>query len=262
MNEMKIWFLEKKVRQIELDMQKHDTKIMFMKEKLYCSNNNREERKYHTPKAARKRPFKKINGQNHTYHDPDEATDLCTRLDDLIVNISGDEADFHQDDRAYKSIENLEEIKQTEISEQQKTDGGNNIIQQTNIQPATNCKQIPSDNTTASDTTLPICPINTITILDASSNNNPVTSSNDNSTSPDATSIPIAKPACQSNKCTLSLLTFNVEGYRSNKLYLEKISNRADIIFVQEHWLYKHEKHIIGTEFSEFQCHAKSFDED
>ncbi|CAC5365304.1 unnamed protein product [Mytilus coruscus] len=197
----------------------------------------------------------------------------------------GDEADFHQDDRANKSTESekkpgpffrnshskkstsegsrtnptprpqtqkqtytitdLEEIKQAEISEQQKTVGGNNIIQQSSIQPATNCKQIPSDNTVASDTTTPICPIKTTTILAASSNSNPVTSSNDNSTPPDATSIPTAKPACQSNKCTLSLLIFNVEGYRSNKLYLEQISNRADIICVQEHLLYKHEKHRI-----------------
>ena len=31
---------------------------------------------------------------------------------------------------------------------------------------------------------------------------------------------------------------------------------------MQEHWLYKHEKHIIGTEFSDCQCHVKSFDED
>ncbi|VDI60449.1 Hypothetical predicted protein [Mytilus galloprovincialis] len=149
----------------------------------------------------------------------------------------------------------LEEIKQAEISESQKTGKGNNIIQQTNVQSAT--EQISANNTTASDPAPPACPTNTTTTLDTSSNSNPVTSS-----SPDATSIPTAKSVRQSNKCTISLLTFNVEGYRSNKLYLEKISNRADIIFVQEHWLYKHEKHIIGTEFSDFQCHVKSFDED
>ncbi|CAC5365305.1 unnamed protein product [Mytilus coruscus] len=56
MNEMKIGFLEQKVRQIELDMQKHDTKIMFMNEKLYCSNNNREEQKSHS-KGSQKTSF-------------------------------------------------------------------------------------------------------------------------------------------------------------------------------------------------------------
>ncbi|VDI73463.1 Hypothetical predicted protein [Mytilus galloprovincialis] len=80
----------------------------------------------------------------------------------------------------------LEEIKQAEISESQKTGEGNNIIQQTNVQPAT--EQISANNTTASDPAPPTCPTNTTTTLDTSSNSNPVTSS-----SPDATSIPTAK---------------------------------------------------------------------
>ncbi|VDI51418.1 Hypothetical predicted protein [Mytilus galloprovincialis] len=262
MNEMKIWFLEQKVRQIELDMHKHDTKIMYMNEKIHNTNNTRKEENHHAPKEARKRTFQSNSSQNHTNNFPDDATDLCTRLDDLIVNMRGPffRNSHSKEGTAKGSRTNstptrklqkqthsitdlqLEEIKQAEISESQKTSKGNNIIQQTNVQSAT--EQISANNTTASDPAPPACPTNTTTTLDTSSNSNPVTSS-----SPDATSIPTAKSVRQSNKCTISLLTFNVEGYRSNKLYLEKISNRADIIFVQEHWLYKHEKHIIGTEF-------------
>ncbi|VDI05596.1 Hypothetical predicted protein [Mytilus galloprovincialis] len=228
MNEMKIWFLEQKVRQIELDMHKHDTKIMYMNEKIHNTNNTRKEENHHAPKEARKRTFQSNSTQNHTNNFPDDATDLYTRLDDLIVNMRGDETDFINDDGANSFNENeinqdhfletpiprkvrlkeaeqiptptqklqkqthsitdlqLEEIKQAEISESQKTSKGNNIIQQTNVQSAT--EQISANNTTASDPAPPACPTNTTTTLDTSSNSNPVTSS-----SPDATSIPTAK---------------------------------------------------------------------
>ncbi|CAC5401570.1 unnamed protein product [Mytilus coruscus] len=119
-----------------------------------------------------------------------------------------------------KPSANLTNVDNTDMSNGQHIWSVNDSITQASRYP-----QI----TSASDTTQPICPINTSTILDASSNGSPVTTSNDNPTPPDAASIPIAKPACQSNKCTLSLLTFNAVLDEIAEI-VEKYGATADII--------------------------------
>jgi hypothetical protein len=43
----------------------------------------------------------------------------------------------------------------------------------------------------------------------------------------------------------LSILSFNIEGFSANKLYLELLTRRSDIIFMQEHWIHSWGKREI-----------------
>ncbi|CAG2239857.1 unnamed protein product [Mytilus edulis] len=72
--------------------------------KKYNTNNIR--RKKIIIQRSQKHAFQSNSSQNHTNNFPDDATDLCTRLDDLIVNMRGDETDFINDDRANSFNEN------------------------------------------------------------------------------------------------------------------------------------------------------------
>jgi len=64
-------------------------------------------------------------------------------------------------------------------------------------------------------------------------------------------------------KCTnLNILSFNVEGFNSNKLYLELLSKRSDIILMQEHWLHSRETSKISHGFKDFLNHTKCFDDE
>ncbi|CAG2247185.1 unnamed protein product [Mytilus edulis] len=47
----------------------------------------------------------------------------------------------------------------------------------------------------------------------------------------------------------------------SNLVYLYKLIKRSDIILLQEHWLYSHEKDNLYTNFTDFNCHIKCFDD-
>lgn len=60
----------------------------------------------------------------------------------------------------------------------------------------------------------------------------------------------------------LNILSFNIESFTSNKLYLDTLSKRADIILLQEHWLYEREKYLLEEYLSNFICAIKCFDED
>ncbi|CAC5422160.1 unnamed protein product [Mytilus coruscus] len=60
---------------------------------------------------------------------------------------------------------------------------------------------------------------------------------------------------------SLNLLTFNIEGFNSNKLYLETLSKRSDILFLQEHWLHSYEKHKLDEFLQDFICYTKCFDD-
>jgi hypothetical protein len=44
---------------------------------------------------------------------------------------------------------------------------------------------------------------------------------------------------------TLTLVTINIEGFHGNQVYLQTLSNRADILLLQEHWLHTFEKHKL-----------------
>ncbi|CAG2198388.1 unnamed protein product [Mytilus edulis] len=60
---------------------------------------------------------------------------------------------------------------------------------------------------------------------------------------------------------SLNLLTFNIEGFNSNKLYLETLSKRSDILLLQEHWLHSYEKHKLDEFLQDFICYTKCFDD-
>ncbi|CAG2194398.1 unnamed protein product [Mytilus edulis] len=59
----------------------------------------------------------------------------------------------------------------------------------------------------------------------------------------------------------LNILSFNIEGLTSNLVYLYKLIKQFDIILLQEHWLYSHEKDNLYTNFTDFNYHIKCFDD-
>ncbi|VDI37463.1 Hypothetical predicted protein [Mytilus galloprovincialis] len=59
----------------------------------------------------------------------------------------------------------------------------------------------------------------------------------------------------------LNIFSFNFEGLTSNLVYLYKLIKRSDNILLQEHWLYSHEKDNLYTNFTDFNCHIKCFDD-
>lgn len=61
----------------------------------------------------------------------------------------------------------------------------------------------------------------------------------------------------------LSILSFNIEGFSANKLYLELLTRRSDIIFMQEHWIHSWGKREIEDfmDILDFKSHIKCFDD-
>ena len=64
------------------------------------------------------------------------------------------------------------------------------------------------------------------------------------------------------NSDNLTVVTFNIEGLTSNKLYLETLARRADIILLQEHWLHKYENSKLQECLDNFICFSKCFDDE
>ncbi|CAG2187365.1 SPPL3 [Mytilus edulis] len=118
-------------------------------------------------------------------------------------------------------------------------------------------KNFPKDNTN------PTCASTSISIPTkptSASNDANVQSNQSNST----------KLTCEShdlkghNKKPITILSFNIEGFTSNKLYLENLSKRADIIFMQEHWVHSWEKNKIEDFMDNlnFISHIKCYDDE
>lgn len=48
----------------------------------------------------------------------------------------------------------------------------------------------------------------------------------------------------------MTVATFNIEGFTSNKLYLNTLAKRADSILLQEHWLHSYESNKIEDQIN------------
>ena len=68
---------------------------------------------------------------------------------------------------------------------------------------------------------------------------------------------------CNSKNAPLSILSFNIEGFSANKLYLELLTRRSDIIFMQEHWIHSWGKRELEDfmDILDFKSHIKCFDD-
>ena len=64
------------------------------------------------------------------------------------------------------------------------------------------------------------------------------------------------------NTDKINILTFNIEGFMSNKLYFDLLTKRADIILLQEHWLHCRESKSIQEYTENYICSIKCFDDD
>ena len=60
---------------------------------------------------------------------------------------------------------------------------------------------------------------------------------------------------------TLTLVTINIEGFHGNQVYLQTLSNRADILLLQEHRLHTFEKHKLDDFLPDYVCLTKCFDD-
>ena len=68
---------------------------------------------------------------------------------------------------------------------------------------------------------------------------------------------------CISKNAPLLILSFNIEGFSANKMYLELLTWRSDIIFIQEHWIHSWGKREIEDvmDILDFKSHIKCFDD-
>ena len=73
----------------------------------------------------------------------------------------------------------------------------------------------------------------------------------------------LTREHCNSKNAPLSILSFNIEGFSANKLYLEILTRRSDIIFMQEHWIHSWGKREIEDFMNilDFKSHIKCFDD-
>ena len=54
----------------------------------------------------------------------------------------------------------------------------------------------------------------------------------------------------------LAINTFNIKGFKPrNYCYAKQLFKDADILFLQETWLYEFETQVIGDVLGECQCH-------
>ena len=60
----------------------------------------------------------------------------------------------------------------------------------------------------------------------------------------------------------LNILSFNIEGIRSNAPYLHEILDKFNIICLQEHWLWDFEKNDISKLLPKFNYFIRSVDSD
>lgn len=105
------------------------------------------------------------------------------------------------------------------------------------------CQQLPEANTEADNSTP------TATTACATEPSSPEHTLSE-TTIPDA-----SKP------CTLRLISYNIEGFRSCNPYLDILQKEADIIVQQEHWLHNFEQQEMNLFLENFNCFAKSTDD-
>lgn len=59
----------------------------------------------------------------------------------------------------------------------------------------------------------------------------------------------------------IRLISYNIEGFRSCKPYLDILQKEADIIVQQEHWLHNFEQQEMNLFLENFNCFVKSTDD-
>jgi len=108
-HEMKIWFLEQKVRQLELDVHRQDTKLMLINENM--GQHNKQKSKMNTNNApvgdrlSRTSITTNDTATTGLDHNASLNDSFCTKLDDLILNMRDDEAlDRKEEDAPNKTI--------------------------------------------------------------------------------------------------------------------------------------------------------------
>lgn len=60
----------------------------------------------------------------------------------------------------------------------------------------------------------------------------------------------------------IKIATFNVEGSRPNRHYLQQLADSVDVTAIQEHWLHNYEIEQMYRELPNHQWHAKAHDDD
>lgn len=74
----------------------------------------------------------------------------------------------------------------------------------------------------------------------------------------------MAIPRGQTKKSrnVLKIATSNIKNYNANKVYLQHLLKKFDIVCIQEHWLYNFEKDNMKEASSNHTCFAKSIDDE
>jgi hypothetical protein len=56
----------------------------------------------------------------------------------------------------------------------------------------------------------------------------------------------------------LRIVSYNMHGFNQGSVYLKDLSENADVIFVQEHWLYPNNLHCLSDLCPDFVCFSYS----
>lgn len=262
-NEMKVWVLQQKFRQLELDLHKNNIELMMLKNQQNSDNlnegttkgRNRKRRKPHfrggntnEPKPAQIN----IAQQMDEYLMYEQRTDESTPVESAIQH---DESFFRtclpdqgpikrnnftcSSETPPQHKENLEQQPQSETANLQQTPTGSESKQQFEHNSIFENHKDTQNTTTDQHSTRSI-------------DHNNISIANE-----DGEGL-----ANSENVENLKLITFNIEGMNSNMLDLERLANRADAICIQEHWLHHYEKHALDKLLPDFICFTKCHDDD
>ena len=68
-------------------------------------------------------------------------------------------------------------------------------------------------------------------------------------------------PNTKGTRHSIKITSFNIEGLKSNQCYLLSLTNEADIVCIQEHWLTNCEKRLLADLFPDMNHAVKCYDD-
>ncbi|CAC5358564.1 unnamed protein product [Mytilus coruscus] len=254
-NEIKIWFLEQKLRQVELDVHKNNTELLMLK------NNST-----HKTIGASQKPRKRRRKPNHMHRpNTNKEQQPCTphgTPTSIIANRF-----FRQtltDENSEKRKTSYPKYTSTAYTDKASEHQENNYSeQQSEFKLGESTCNEPSKIPTPGD-----FPHKFYRASEHQTNSHSEQQSQSklgkNTCSKPSKILPPTDLPLQpdvSSVCSITAVSLNIEGLTSNKLYLETLANRADFILLQEHWLHNFEKFKLQECLSDFICFTKCFDD-
>ncbi|CAG2237180.1 unnamed protein product [Mytilus edulis] len=276
---LKSWFLEQRMRQMELEICKQDNKISNLSDKLLdlrFDNNNQSTRSRQRQNRGRQNNANKYSRNERSQFDRHSENKHCKFQNDF-ADFSGGMS-FRHDESQPNSlhIDTSGSENETNSVVNGQTNNSDNFLGNIHSRGKSKCQtqarkrfhekseQIYIPPKKANETSTAEVPTSSTGKVGLHTERQFNDAHNGSIHKNVGKDIHVQEPHDNeiSIDSVLNILSFNIEGFLSNNMYLSMLEKRADIIMLQEHWLHNREKQALEEFLTDFLCLVKCFDDD